>query len=108
MSYYDTKNKKQNLNTPSSAAKPMRGFGVIPREDGGPVQGSTLFPQVADQNPAASNSDYSSSNDQPQSLLGKIGSGLKSYGKSGRGTGDDYNNPAPAALLPAPQMDQME
>jgi hypothetical protein len=76
------------------------------REDGGDVQGSQLFPQV--QSPSfASNSDYSSSDDQPQSLLGKVGSGLKSYGKNSKGMGQDYD-PQPAKLLESPMLNQQE
>ena len=86
----------------------FRGLGKVQsREDGGTVTGaqpSTLYPQV--ESPSfASNSDYSSSDDQPQSLLGRVEGAAKNYGK-GKGTGQDYNNPAPAMIPSEPARNQ--
>jgi hypothetical protein len=85
-----------------------KGLGKVQsREDGGTVTGaqpSTLYPQV--ESPSfASNSDYASSDDQPQGLLGRIGSAAKSYGKNSKGVGDDYN-PQPAMIPGEPARDQ--
>lgn len=120
MPYYT---KKQNLNSPSSAAKPMKdakqvsvplgsapaGLGSIPRYQNGtddlPAQPSVLYPQK----PFAPQDSNSSYGEQSPSLLGKVGSALSSgKGKAALSAFGNSGSDKPAELLPAPQLNQQE